>query len=181
MTKSPDSLSNGPQLQDSGGSPAPLKAERRHGTCVDSIEHYRSLEEPIAGGRNGSQGSCEKVSPPLWQLRLPGSLDSNPALLIHLPKIGSHALARPTYGSTGLHQNPIGMPFPFLPPTAASQIHNAILRIQNGFARGLVFTTRDFLTIGNQIRNARLGNKAFSPSSPLFRARNPLKIIFQKA
>jgi hypothetical protein len=69
------------------------------------------------------------------------------------------------------------MPFPILLTVAASQIHNAILPIQNCFTRALVFTTPDFFKLGKQIRNDRHGNKAFRPQKQLIRDPNPLKIF----
>ena len=60
------------------------------------------------------------------------------------------------------------MPYPILLSVAASQKQNAILRIQNCFVRGLVFTTRDFSVIGNQIRNVRQETNNFLKAIPSF-------------
>jgi hypothetical protein len=97
------------------------------------------------------------------------ALDTKPALLVQLAKIGDHALAGPTLRSIGLHQRPIGMPFSILLAVTPSQIHNAMLPIQNRFARGLVFTTRDFSRIVKQVGNDGHGNKALRPSKRLIR------------
>ena len=103
------------------------------------------------------------LRPGLWLCRV---FDSQPALLIQLAKIGDHALPRPTRGSVGLDQSPIGMPFSILAPVAASHIHTAILRIRSCFTRGLVFTTRNFTIIAIELANTGSETKTLLPAFP---------------
>jgi hypothetical protein len=94
---------------------------------------------------------------------LGAAFHSQTAPLVHHSQPRDHALPGASSGSVTLHQRPIGVTFAILAPIATSQIHTAMLRIEETKSRGLVVTTRAFHAKTVELSNTPTQTKALAP------------------
>src|SRR5882762_8590971 len=99
----------------------------------------------------------------ITRLLLRAAFHSQTAPLVHYSQPRDHALPGTSIGSVTLHQRPIGVTFAILAPIATSQIHTAMLRIEETKSIGLVVTTRAFRAKTLDLSNTPTQPKALAP------------------